>query len=417
MPPSNHSAISEALRKLNPLAGLGEPELDALARDAELLRADTGSRLLELGCEDSRQLFLLEGELELTANDGATHIVRGHDAAASGPVSRLRPSRYQVTARTTVSYLLIEQGVLDASTVAAGVIVEESCPVHHPNELLDDSASHPVIYDVFNAINLGRVVLPSGVDIAIRVGRALHRYELYPVRFVETLMACPALTLKTLRAARAIDRSWRTTRSVRDATNSLGIEKTYSLAVQCVLRETLRTESAVVNRRMLAWWERSIRIAAISRVLARTSERFDPDFAALIGLLHGVAEPVILGYADRHLDLADAAALDNVIRGNRAELGRILLSMWDMPRALVDAATLCNHWGYDHNGDADYTDIMLVAQWHATIGNNDRPRTPPVAEIPAFARLGLDSPSPEMSLKIVEAGEHAIARIDELLME
>ena len=417
MPPSNDSAVSDALRRLDPLTGLGEPELDALARDAELLTAGAGSRLLELGCEDSRQLFLLEGELELTADDGARHIVRDRDAAASGPVSRLRPSRYQVTARTDVCYLLIEQRVLDASTAAAGVIVEESFPVHQPDELLDDSASHPVVYDVFNDINLGRVVLPSGTSIAIRVGRALHHYELYPVRFVESLMACPALTLKTLRAARAIDRSWRTTRSLREAVNSLGIDKTYALAVQCVLRETLRTESAAVNRRMQTWWERSVRMAAISRVLARTSERFDPDFAALISLLHGIAEPVILGYADRHPDLTDDAALDNVIRGNRAELGRILLSMWDMPRDVVDAATLCNHWGYDHNGEADYSDIMLVAQWHATISYNGRPRTPPAADIPAFARLGLESPSPEASLKIIEAGEQSIERIDELLTE
>lgn len=417
MPPSNDSAISDALRQLDPLTGLGEPELDALARDAELLEADAGRRLLELGCEDTRQLFLLEGELELTADDGATHIVRAHDVAARGPVSRLRPSRYQVTARTHVVFLLIEQAVLDASTSAAGVIVEESFPVHQPDELLDDSASHPVIYDVFNDINLGRVILPSGADIAIRVGRALHRYELYPVRFVESLMACPALTLKTLRAARAIDRSWRTTRSLREAVNSLGIDKTYSLAVQCVLRETLRTESAAVHRRMQAWWERSVRMAAISRVLARSSERFDPDFAALISLLHGVAEPVILGYADRHPDLADDAALDNVIRGNRAELGRILLSMWDMPREVVDAATLCNHWGYDHSGEADYTDIMLVAKWQAGIGNNGRPRTPPVEEIPAFARLGLESPSPEVSRKIHEAAKQAIGRINEVLAE
>ena len=106
-----------------------------------------------------------------------------------------------------------------------------------------------------------------------------------------------------------------------------------------------------------------------------------------------------------------------MIRGNRAELGRILLSMWDMPRELVDAATLCNHWGYDHSGEADYTDIMLVAKWHAGIGNHGRPRTPPVKEIPAFARLGLESPSPEMGLKIAEAAKQAISRINELLAE
>ena len=156
--------------------------------------ADAGSRLLALGCEDTRQLFLLEGELELIADDGAMHVVRDRDSAARGPVSRLRPSRYQVTARTDVAYLLIDQAALDASRCQS-VIVEEAFAVSQPNEFLDDSASHPLIYDVFNDINLGRIIVPSGAQIAIRVGRALQRSsELH--YFVEALTACPALTLK-----------------------------------------------------------------------------------------------------------------------------------------------------------------------------------------------------------------------------
>ena len=101
---------------------------------------------------------------------------------------------------------------------------------------------------------------------------------------------------------------------MREAVIELGAEQTYALAVNCVLRETLRTESAVVEQRMLSWWERSVRVAAICRVLARMSERFDPEFAALVGLLHGIAEPVMLAYADRHPDLGDPAALENVLR-------------------------------------------------------------------------------------------------------
>ena len=91
--------------------------------------------------------------------------------------------------------------------------------------------------------------------------------------------------------------------------------------------------------------------------------------------------------------------------------------MWDMPRELIDAAAHGNHWGYDHNGEADYTDILLVAQWHATIGDVARPRTPALEDVPAFRRLGLESPSPEMSLNIVEAAGSAVERINKLLLD
>ena len=160
-----------------------------------------------------------------------------------------------------------------------------------------------------------------------------------------------------------------------------------------------------------------MRVAATSVVLSRRFEGFDPEYARIIGLLHSIAEPVLLGYADRHPDLTDAAALDDVVHNNRAELGRLLLTMWDLPREVVEAATLCNHWDYDHPGDPDYTDIMLVAQWHATIGARGRRRRPPPCEdIPAFGRLGFVAASPELSLQIVESAQEYIDRANALLV-
>lgn len=415
MPLRDHTAINAALRRFDRLAGLDDEQLNQLADETELRRAPPGTCLLELGCQDTRQLFLIEGELELKAGDGAFHHVRHTDPAASGPVSRLRPSRYRVTARTEVRYLLVNQESLEGHTndsQSAAMMVEESYLVSEPNILLDDSASHPLMFDVLHDLNLGQIVVPSDRDIAVRVGRALNPMETNLTRLAEALKVCPVLTLKTLRAARSTSKNRSALRSTKAAVQRLGAEQTFALAVNCVLRESLRTESQVVRERMQSWWERTMRVAAISAVLARMSERFDPEYADLIGLLHAIAEPVLLGYADRHPDLADPVALDNVVHANRAELGRILLAMWDLPREIVEAARLCNHWAYDHPGEANYTDIVLVAQWHATIGSKRSRRTPPFEEIPAFRQLGLEKPSPELSLKIVEAAENAVHTID-----
>lgn len=414
----DQTAIHDALRRFDRLAGLDEQQLSLLAEQVEIRHAAKGDCLLELGSTDTCQLFLLDGELELTAGDGARHTVRHSDPAARGPVSRLRPSPYRVTARSPVSCLLVEQRLLDdhpASTHPNSVVVEESLLASEPNELLDDSASHPLMFDVFHDLNRGRIVVPSDRDIAIRVGRALDPNTKNLRRLADVLAVCPALTLKVMRASRAAARNKAPLHSVKVAVERLGVEKTFALAVTCVLRESLRSESVLVRGRMRSWWERTMRVAAISAVLARMSERFDPEYARLIGLLHSIAEPVLLGYADRHPDLSDATALDNVVFGNRAELNRILLAMWDLPREIVAAAALCNHWGYDHSGEADYTDIMLVAQWHASIGGARHQRIPAVEDIPAFRRLGLETASPEPSLKIVEAAESTIDGIDELL--
>ena len=408
--------MDAVLQQFHHLSGIDPDSFEHFARNATVREAMPGARLLDLGSSDAQQLFLLDGVLELTAGDGASHIVRHQDAAARGPVSRLRPSRYRVVARSPVRYLLVDGAVLDQCRADHGnMVVEESYSVSEPNELLDDSACHPLIYDVFNDINLGRVVVPSASDIAVRVGRALLRHVDDAELFGATLMVCPALTLKALRAARNQKRARGTPRSIREAVKLIGIDETYALSVNCVLRETLRSASPVVQKRMASWWRNSIRAAAITRTLARSREYFDPGLATLVGLLYAVAEPVMLTYADRHPDLADEAALDHLLRSNRGELGRILLTLWEMPRTLVDAVAHCEHWGYDHAGDADYTDILLVAHWHATLANGTRPRIPPAAEIPAFQRLGLGAQSSELAMQVVAASGGAIERAETLL--
>lgn len=418
MPQSKDRALSDALRRFDPMATLSESQLGRIADEVQLLRAARGTRLLDIGSRDPRLLFLMDGELELVAEDGARHRVRHSDAAALGPVSRLRPSRYRVTALTEIRYLwvdreLLEQCCRDASV--PGMLVEETLITSSPNDLIDSSATHALMFDVLNDINQGRIIVPSDPDIAIRVGRALDARGTNVFAIAQILSICPSLTLKAIRAARAADPVRAPVYSCKRAVTRLGIDRVYELTAHCVLRESLRTASYQVQRRMRRWWRRTIRVSAISQVLASMSERFDPDYAALIGLLHNIAEPVMLQYADRHADLQDSTLLDNVLHDNRAELGRILLSYWDMPRTVIDAAAMSNNWGYSHPGEADYVDINLVAQWHAAIGDERSHKMPRLEKVPAAEKLGLTEPSPKMSLKIVETAESAVEKADALL--
>jgi HD-like signal output (HDOD) protein len=318
-----------------------------------------------------------------------------------------------------VNCLLVEQSLIDSYSDQRNpnsVLAADSYLVSEPTELIDDSASHPMMFDVFYDLNRGRIVVPSDPGIAIRVGRSLGPLGTDTARLASILSICPALTLKVLRAAKAARPDRVALHSSKQAVEQLGAEQAHALAINCVLRESLRTESTVVRERMRSWWERTMRVSAICAVLARMSERFDPDYAALIGLMHAIAEPVLLSYADRHQDLADRAALDNLVHDNRAELGRILLSMWGLPKEIVEAAARSNQWNYSGSEAADYTDILLVAEWHATIGGARSRRKPAIEEIPAFRRLGLQSCGPELGVRIVEAADQVIEKIEAVLI-
>ena len=60
--------------------------------------------------------------------------------------------------------------------------------------------------------------------------------------------------------------------------------------------------------------------------------------------------------------------------------------------------------------------FLLVAEWHATIGGARSRRKPAIEEIPAFRRLGLQSCGPELGVKIVEAADQVIEKIEAVLI-
>jgi HD-like signal output (HDOD) protein len=418
MPQSDQEPISEALRRFQPLALLDATQIELIADYVQLLKAARGTCLMEIGSQESRLLFLLEGELQLIASDGARHRVRHDDPAAEGPICKLRPSRYRVITVTETRYLWVEQDALQligSSPTGDTVLVEETLHRTSNSEFIDDNASHGVMFDVLDDLNQGRIMVPSDPEVAIRVGNALGRLRSDERLMAETLSVCPAITLKIVRKARDSDPERRQIRSCRQAVERLGAERVYDLAATCVLRESLRSTSQTARSRMQQWWQQTVRVAAICRVLAGMSERFDPEFARLIALVHSIGEPALLQHAHRHRDLNDPYLLDDVLRANRAELGRILLSYWDLPRMVIDGAAVCNNYEYEHPGEANYLDILLVAQWHAAIGSDRRHQLPRLEDVPAAEKLGLTDPSPRLSLKIIDAANTAIEQTDRLL--
>lgn len=409
--------VAQALSRFDHLNGLQEEQLGELAEQVRVLEARGGSRLLDLGSKEQRLLFLVEGALELLAEDGARHIVRHTDAAALGPVSRLRPSRYRVTAIETVRYLMIDHEIIDRLTCDTETVAIQIDEAHLTVDVdsADEAAMHPLMFDVLDDINRGFVLLPSEPHIAIQVGNSLRLAGNNIVRTAEILAVCPVIALKAARAAMATEAGAGGVRSMRDAIAILGMDNTFELAVHCVLRETLRTESASALAAMTAWWERTVRIAAACAALARISERFDPEFAALVGLLHGLGEAVLLQYVDRHGNLATDNGLTRAVHYNRAQVGHILAVMWGLPREISEAANECNNWRYEHAGAVNYTDILLVGQWYAMAAEGKQSELPPVDGFPASVRLGISNASEEFRRSIQNAVDQAVAHAGALL--
>ncbi len=104
---------SQVLRMFIRFRGLDHARLEALAEKCLLYKVPTGTQLLERGTNDTWNLYLVDGSVQLTAADGVSKTIEGGTPAASNPVSFLKPRMYTVSALTRVAFLWIDDRLVD----------------------------------------------------------------------------------------------------------------------------------------------------------------------------------------------------------------------------------------------------------------------------------------------------------------
>jgi HD-like signal output (HDOD) protein len=409
---------AELLTRFDRMDCLAPKQLTRLALHTRIENVPPGSRLLDLGSTDESTLYLLDGEVEVLASDGARRFLHAAEPAARRPLSRLRPSRYRVTARSDVRYLKIANDILEDILMfeeSSQLLLEEiSAPAEADFHLGGGNAVMALIHQ---QIHQGRLVVPSLFAVAENVGRAVLNAGTDTRRLLAALMLDPALAAKTVATVNtALVADEQPVESCRQAVERLGPQRATDLVINWVLRDSLRQPSAATTQRMQAWWQRSVRVSAIARDLAHLSERFDPDIAAFAGLVHRIGEPIILYYAEKLPTPLDRDELDRIVAGHANEVGRRALELWKLSDALIGVVNEAGNLLRDHALAADYSDIVVVAERHADIGRKRPVDAPPPNEMPAFARLGLGEMSPEFSLRMVAAANGALAQAGSMLV-
>lgn len=412
----------EALRALQPFKTLDTASLESLAEQVRIFNAPRKSTLVELGSEEPSTLFLIDGEIELIASDGNSFRITALDETARQPLCQLRPTRYHCRAISNVLYLRIEDDVLNQFLSLenhSSMFDEETLESYSVIETLLDPGNESqelLIAQILDALVDGRLVLPSLNIVAQKVGRALLAADKDPRKLSRALMLDPSLTAKTIKAVnKDLQGSEQPVHTCDEAVERLGAENIGALAVSCALRETLRRPRPEIDARMQTWWERSLRVSAVSEVLARQSERFDPALAALAGLLHRIGEAAILGYANELAPALPETQLDEFIKQHTQQISFDLLSIWNHPPELLTVASEAGNLERNTRREADYADIVLVAERHADIGYGPCMLAQPLDQMPAFQRLGFGEASPSFSMTIMRAATSAMQQANAVL--
>lgn len=351
---------------------------------------------MDLGDDEPSSLFLLKGNLLLEAADGRKRIIKHTDASAHMPLSRLRPSRYRISALTPVHYIKISNALLDE--LRSQEEVSEMLSSHYRvEEISEENAdfSTQMVSHIYEDLDKNSLLLLSWNRIALSISREILAQSKHTALITEWAMLDPVLSLKLMKAAQFHHRPGSSVPNVTSAISQLGSQKTVKLAFMNLFRESRNPHIALMQEAFRSAWERSISVAASAKLLAQKLELKDPAEAELIGLFHNIGEISIISYAYNSCKGISQQDLQDCILMYGRETGRMVLSHWNIFHSLAEKICDTTNWLYDH-GDhqPNLTDIVIAARACVQITQKDGGNPPPpLPQIPALKKLKLDTPN------------------------
>ena len=379
----------ETLRRIETIGGLSESHLIVLGKQLQLRHAKPGDILLELDSTENTSLYIVEGKVALRSRDGSVSFKRVDADGEIAPIAQLRPSIYRITATGPVIYMKIDrQTLIDFAALSESDVEDISV---HTLFADDDGEDNSIINHLYRNLMNNSIRLPSLPSVAERVLR-IYRGDATDVDALEHILsAYPDVSRKIFNIARC---------AKRDDLNQLqkvgfAVDRLGRLAIYCVVMAY--AVGKLVNRlppehmrRVRSFWDHSINIAAISRILARPRKSFSPDLAMLAGLIHGVGVLIIDDRLLEHHHLKlDHLEIDNAIQAMRPEISSLLLRKWNLDDELIRVAEECGDWSRHHPGPPDLCDLVLAANYYALLHSDVDHVLPRVDAIPAIDRLAI----------------------------
>lgn len=227
-------------------------------------------------------------------------------------------------------------------------------------------------------------------------------------RIARLLSADPALSAKTLRASCGSAQLQRP-RSLPQAVERLDRHYLNGLIAAASESGISYDRNPILRQAARGIWQQALRVSTLSYLLASLDGRFDPEEAALAGLLHNLGDVALLGRASQSKHESLENELSEACRIYGADAGGALARSWGFPASLVRVMTTRGDWYRDQDGPADMADLVLIAQLHAALGKSGAENLPRLQTIPAFSRLDLGQVTPRFSLDLLEAANNALA--------
>jgi len=405
---------AEKLQRFAPLDDAPPHLLEEISRNAQWLRARKRDVLMDLGDTEETSIFLLKGNILLEAADGRKRIIKHTDSAARSPLSRLRPSRYRVTALTPVQYVKIDNALLDkllaeeeaSEMISSHYLVEESGEGEGEADFSTQILAH-----IYEDLHKNALLLLSWQPAALPIARKMLAEKESLRKLEELAMLDPVLAIKLLRKATSPAQT-EVEEQLSRALENLGMEGTRQLVFLNLFRESCKPRPQFLEDVFRDTWEQSIAVSRLARDLATEHGLTPVDTVAMAGLLHNVGKLTLISYAHNFYREIGIEELKECVRMFAKETGRMVLSHWNLPHYMVRGISDSFEWSLDHSGtEATLSDVLIAARLYTRLTR----KTGEFREVPALRKLGLQDPRSPRGQAMQNLVIQAVAEARELL--
>jgi putative nucleotidyltransferase with HDIG domain len=279
---------------------------------------------------------------------------------------------------------------------------------------MSDEIKERILSELIDELENDKLVLPSLPEVALKVRDTLDDPNANSKTAAKVISTDAALSAKLIQVSNSpLLRGSTHVDSVEVAVTRMGNTMVKNCVNSLIVQQMFQPTTEVTDRLFRNFWQHSTEVAAISHALA-TFARLKPDQAMFAGLVHDIgALPIVKRAEDMPELLENEALLSEVICTLHTTMGEHLMRKWDFPEEIVRVVVEHEDIQRDPGGAPDLVDIVIAANLQSYFGKDHPLAKIPWNEVPAFARLGLDT---EVSVIDMEDTGESIKEVQESLM-
>lgn len=266
------------------------------------------------------------------------------------------------------------------------------------------------IQTLSNELSNGQVKLPAFPEVALRIKSALEDPDMSTQQIAKLVASDPVFSARLLKVANsaALNTSGKQIKDIPSAITRMGFKTAHNIAVSIAMDQVMNAPSnSSLATQFKQLWQHSVTVAALCYVIVKKQakhssfvrSKINPDEAMLAGLMHDIGKTYILTRAESYPGLLEnPETLEQVMFDWHTGIGSAIIKNWDFDDAMASVAD--EHELFDREpsipGHAtDLADVVLVANQMAHALEDEEGDEAAYleewAQIPAFARLGLDA--------------------------